>query len=96
MSQAVHPPRGVCGNKSAPVRAANRPPDLDPGNLVFMSGRVNEHAIDQLARRRAFLDGIDVASPRQDDFAKWPILDQMAQGFARFGEGIDPLDNWLD
>jgi hypothetical protein len=35
-------------------------------------------------------------SPRQDDFAKRPILDQMAQGFARFAEGIDPLDNWLD
>ncbi|HEV3246795.1 MAG TPA: hypothetical protein VG124_06300, partial [Beijerinckiaceae bacterium] len=35
-------------------------------------------------------------SPRQDDFAKWPILDQMAQGFARFAEGIDSLDNRLD
>ena len=36
------------------------------------------------------------ASPRQDDFAKRPILRQMAQGFARLAEGIDPLDDRLD
>jgi hypothetical protein len=35
-------------------------------------------------------------SLRHDDFAEWPILDQMAQGFARFGEGINPVDDWLD
>ena len=35
-------------------------------------------------------------SPRQDDFAKRPILSQMAQGFARLAEGIDPLDDRLD
>ena len=36
------------------------------------------------------------ASPRQDDFAKRPILRQMAQGLARLAEGIDPLDDRLD
>jgi hypothetical protein len=35
-------------------------------------------------------------SPLQDDFAKWPILDQMTQGFAGIAKGIDPLDDWLD
>jgi hypothetical protein len=35
-------------------------------------------------------------APRQDDFAKRPILDQMAQGFARLADGIDPLDDRLD
>jgi hypothetical protein len=35
-------------------------------------------------------------SPGQDDFAKRPILDQMAQGFARLAERIDPLDDRLD
>jgi hypothetical protein len=33
---------------------------------------------------------------RQNDFAKRPILNQMAQGSARLAEGIDPLDDWLD
>src|ERR1700726_1918958 len=36
------------------------------------------------------------ASPRQDDFAKRPILRQMAQRLARLTEGIDPLDDRLD
>src|SRR5467141_3114022 len=36
------------------------------------------------------------ASPRQDDFAKRPILRQMAQGLPRLAEGIDPLDDRLD
>src|ERR1700679_1892107 len=35
-------------------------------------------------------------SPRQDDFAKRPILDQMAQGLAHLAEGIEPLDDRLD
>src|SRR5580700_10053408 len=35
-------------------------------------------------------------SPRQHDFAKRPILDQMAQGFARLTEAIDPLDDRPD
>src|SRR5882762_8698769 len=35
-------------------------------------------------------------SPRQHDFAKRSILDQMAQGFARLAEAIDPLDDRLD
>jgi hypothetical protein len=35
-------------------------------------------------------------SPRQDDFPKGPIVNQMAQGFARLSEGIDPLDDRLD
>jgi hypothetical protein len=35
-------------------------------------------------------------SPRQDDFAKWPILNQMAQRFARLVEGIDPPDDRLN
>jgi hypothetical protein len=36
------------------------------------------------------------ASPRQDDFAKWPILNQMPQGFVRHAEGIDALDDRLN
>jgi len=32
----------------------------------------------------------------QDDFAKRPILNQMAQGFPRLAEGIDPLHDGLD
>jgi hypothetical protein len=36
------------------------------------------------------------ASPRQDDFAKWPILNQMAQSFVRVAEGIDALDDRLN
>jgi len=36
------------------------------------------------------------ASPRQDDFAKWPILNQMPQGFVRLAEGIDALDDRLN
>ncbi|SOE97033.1 hypothetical protein SAMN05414139_10084 [Burkholderia sp. D7] len=35
-------------------------------------------------------------SPHQDDLAKRPVFDQMAQGFACFGEGEDPLDDRLD
>src|SRR5258708_7183993 len=35
-------------------------------------------------------------SARQDDFAEWPILDQMAQGFARCAEWTDTLDDRLD
>jgi hypothetical protein len=41
-------------------------------------------------------NGEPFRSSHQDDFAKRPILDQMAQGFARLGEGIDPLDDRLD
>jgi hypothetical protein len=36
------------------------------------------------------------SSPRQHYFAKRPILDQMAQCFARLGEGIDALDDRLN
>src|SRR5260370_7830406 len=35
-------------------------------------------------------------SRRQDDFAERPILSQMAQGFARLAEGIDPPTDRLD
>jgi hypothetical protein len=35
-------------------------------------------------------------SPRQDDFANRPILNQMTQGSAHLVEGIDPLDDRLD
>jgi hypothetical protein len=35
-------------------------------------------------------------SPREDNFAKRPILDQMAQGFARLAERIHPLDDRFD
>jgi putative oxidoreductase len=35
-------------------------------------------------------------SSRQDDFAKRPIFNQMAQGCARLGERINPLDDGLD
>jgi hypothetical protein len=48
-----------------------------------------------LRRRGSYGNAIVISSPRQDDFAKWPILNQMAQGFARILEGIDPLDNRL-
>jgi hypothetical protein len=36
-----------------------------------------------------------VSAP-EDDFAKWPILNQMAQGFARLSGEIDALDNRLN
>jgi hypothetical protein len=39
---------------------------------------------------------VSYRSSRQDDFAKRPIFDQMAQGFACLTEGIDPFDDWLD
>jgi hypothetical protein len=35
-------------------------------------------------------------SHRQNDFAKRPILYQVTQGFACFGEAVDPLDDRLD
>ena len=48
------------------------------------------------ARAEAVDIRLPCRSPRQDDFAERPILDQMAQGFARLAEGIDPLDERLD
>lgn len=50
----------------------------------------------RIAPRRSCRMRPPCRSARQDDFAEWPILDQMTQGLARFAEGIDPLDNWLD
>jgi len=56
---------------------------------------VNDHSDSALLRElRRY--GFQCRSPRQDDFAKRPILSQMAQGFARLAEGIDPLDDRLD
>ena len=37
-----------------------------------------------------------ISSPRQDDFAKRPILRQLTQGFGRLAEGIDPVDDRFD
>src|SRR5580704_17550463 len=56
------------------------------------------HRVEETSSARVEVLDIPLShrSPRQDDFAKRPILDQMAQGFARLAEGIDPLDDRLD
>jgi len=41
-------------------------------------------------------DWLQCRSPRQDDFAKRPILNQMAQGFLCLAERINPLDDRPD
>ncbi len=51
---------------------------------------------DSVTRSRNTAIRLSWRSPRQNDFAKRPVLNQMAQGFARLAEGIDPLDDRLD
>src|ERR1700680_2720046 len=61
-----------------------------------MSGARQLEAVVAAHRTRTHYRDFHSRSPRQHDFAKRPILDQMAQGFARLAEGIDPLDDRLD
>src|SRR6476659_1994734 len=60
-----------------------------------MSGARQLEAVVAAHRTRTHYCDFHSWSPRQHDFAKRPILDQMSQGFARLAEGIDPLDDRL-
>src|ERR1700722_4186364 len=64
-------------------------------NMAFSSCL---HRVEETSSARVEILDIPLPrrSPRQDDFAKRSILDQMAQGFAGLAEGIDPLDDRLD
>jgi hypothetical protein len=64
-------------------------------NMAFSSCL---HRVEETSSARVEVLDIPLSrrSPRQDDFAKRPILDQMAQGFPRLAEAIDPLDDRLD
>src|SRR5882762_5025470 len=61
-----------------------------------MSGARQLEAVVAAHRTRTHYRDFHNWSPRQHDFAKRPILDQMTQGFARLAEAIDPLDDRLD
>jgi len=51
---------------------------------------------DNVTRSRNTAIRLSWRSPRQDDFAKGPVLNQMAQGFARLAEGIRSTIGLMD
>src|ERR1700679_2241988 len=67
-----------------------------PNQGHIVSGAGEHAAVVAAHRARTHYSDFHRRSPRQHDFTERPILDTMAQAFARLAEGIGPLDDRPD